>query len=864
MVGQLFDPSTMRAPRLPSRVLHRERLFRKLDRRHALTLVHGPAGFGKTTLVADWVQQRSEPALWLRLVDGVLGDTASCEIFAALAAAFGAGRNIERASLTQAVFQGATQLSGAVTVVIDKYERSNEPELDDLLIELLQRAPLLHLIVLGSTLAGLPTTGPQYVETTVIEPAELAFTPAEVESLTTRSSIHPSPALASTLHDALAGWPAAIRAAIDDLAETPEASTPAALNTVVRKLSIPVHLLNQTRQELESTGSRAAIVATSILEDLTPQTLAAAAPREEPVEFLERLRSLGYILPTGDGNTPNYQMIPALKRALRQSFERDDPALVRKVERKVAEWYRAGRDPGRALGHAVRARDWALAVDVVTDDWMRLGGSANSTDGDDLAGSAAGGRSASSLYRVGAVQTAPIADESLVASLSGDLESLTLLARSPAVDEVISVATVQSLILRVGGDVRGAAKLTSRIEEIARQASRSGPDVRDANVSGTLSLQWGLTHLLAGEIHSALHAFDQAFAMHAQHGDAALASRNAAGSALTLVLAGEPILASTWLETRRALGSPITALSDPIRSAARAAHALVALDGLDQNEAERALAALSDTQLEGEFAFATALALGEFALAQKAHRGTTAHRLAQLRANQRASSERGGIADSVIAATMANLYMAVGQANAASAVLAEVGDSEPYAAIAAARLALLCGKTDAALRISSRELRKLDALPRTKVSMGLIKALAHERDGNSELAVLAVSGAIDAALKSGLIRTFATVPRQELELVTALTPGGSEILRQLDAAGVGEVFPTSLHLAELTKREQIVLSALARELTLQDIAAELFVSVNTVKTQARAIYQKLEVHSRSEAIERGFEWGLLESPAVID
>jgi LuxR family maltose regulon positive regulatory protein len=863
MVGQLFDPSTMRAPRLPSRVLHRERLFRKLDRRHALTLVHGPAGFGKTTLVADWVQQRSEPALWLRLVDGALGDTASCEIFAALATAFGAGRNIERASLTQAVFQGATQLSGAVTVVIDKYERSNEPELDDLLIELLQRAPLLHLIVLGSTLAGLPTTGPQYVETTVIEPADLAFTPAEVESLTTRSSIHPSPALASTLHDALAGWPAAIRAAIDDLAETPEASTPAALNTVVRKLSIPVHLLNQTRQELESAGSRAAIVATSILEDLTPETLAAAAPREEPVEFLERLRSLGYVLPAGDG-TPTYQMIPVLKRALRQSFERDDPALVRQVERKVAEWYRAGRDPGRALGHAVRARDWALAVDVVTDDWMRLGGSADPTQRDDLTGSAVGGRTASSLYRVGAVRTAPIADESLVASLSGDLESLTLLARSPAVDEVISVATVQSLILRVGGDVRGAAKLTSRIEEIARQASRSGPDVRDANVSGTLSLQWGITHLLSGEIHSALHAFDQAFAMHAQHGDAALASRDAAGSALTLVLAGEPILASTWLETRRALGSPIAALSDPMRSAARAAHALVALDGLDQNEAELARAALNDTQLEGEFAFASALALGEFALAQKAHRGTTAHRLAQLRASQRASSELGGIADSVVAATMANLYMAVGQANAASAVLAEVGDSEPYAAIAAARLALLCGKTDAALRISSRELRKLDALPRTKVSMGLIKALAHQRDGNSDLAVLAVSGAIDAALKSGLVRTFATVPRQELELVTALTPGGSEILRQLDAAGVGEVFPTSLHLAELTKREQIVLSALARELTLQDIAAELFVSVNTVKTQARAIYQKLEVHSRSEAIERGFEWGLLESPAVID
>jgi LuxR family maltose regulon positive regulatory protein len=56
-----------------------------------------------------------------------------------------------------------------------------------------------------------------------------------------------------------------------------------------------------------------------------------------------------------------------------------------------------------------------------------------------------------------------------------------------------------------------------------------------------------------------------------------------------------------------------------------------------------------------------------------------------------------------------------------------------------------------------------------------------------------------------------------------------------------------------------LLPYLATHLTFPEIASRLFISRNTVKTEAVSIYRKLSASSRSEAIERAIEVGLLES-----
>jgi DNA-binding CsgD family transcriptional regulator len=53
----------------------------------------------------------------------------------------------------------------------------------------------------------------------------------------------------------------------------------------------------------------------------------------------------------------------------------------------------------------------------------------------------------------------------------------------------------------------------------------------------------------------------------------------------------------------------------------------------------------------------------------------------------------------------------------------------------------------------------------------------------------------------------------------------------------------------LTRRERVVLSHLSEDITLEQIATQLFVSRNTVKSQVRSLYRKLGVSTRAEALD---------------
>jgi LuxR family maltose regulon positive regulatory protein len=62
---------------------------------------------------------------------------------------------------------------------------------------------------------------------------------------------------------------------------------------------------------------------------------------------------------------------------------------------------------------------------------------------------------------------------------------------------------------------------------------------------------------------------------------------------------------------------------------------------------------------------------------------------------------------------------------------------------------------------------------------------------------------------------------------------------------------------ELSARERDVLRRLARLMTTEEIAADLYVSVNTVKTHLKSTYRKLAVNRRGDAVHRARELGQL-------
>jgi LuxR family maltose regulon positive regulatory protein len=97
-----------------------------------------------------------------------------------------------------------------------------------------------------------------------------------------------------------------------------------------------------------------------------------------------------------------------------------------------------------------------------------------------------------------------------------------------------------------------------------------------------------------------------------------------------------------------------------------------------------------------------------------------------------------------------------------------------------------------------------------------------------------------------------------------ITPGyGNKLLAELGVSGYGNVGESRPHthtqpLPEpLSEREMEVLQLLDTYLSSTEIAEQLCISANTVRYHIKNIYGKLDVHSRSDAVQRAQELGLL-------
>lgn len=80
-----------------------------------------------------------------------------------------------------------------------------------------------------------------------------------------------------------------------------------------------------------------------------------------------------------------------------------------------------------------------------------------------------------------------------------------------------------------------------------------------------------------------------------------------------------------------------------------------------------------------------------------------------------------------------------------------------------------------------------------------------------------------------------------------------ELMEQLHSTRTGS---TTGSLEPLSDRERDIAEQLSQDKTISQIAADLFISTNTVKTHVRSIYRKLSANSRKDAVRRGIELGL--------
>ena len=145
----------------------------------------------------------------------------------------------------------------------------------------------------------------------------------------------------------------------------------------------------------------------------------------------------------------------------------------------------------------------------------------------------------------------------------------------------------------------------------------------------------------------------------------------------------------------------------------------------------------------------------------------------------------------------------------------------------------------------------------------MLRAVALRATGNSDAALAALEGALARAEPEGIRRPFLSAGRgmrdllaEHLRKAVSHRWFASELLRNLDGSNGSRLLPAEL-LEPLSVREGEVLRFLPTMMSNSDIASELFVSVNTVKTHVKSIYRKLDVTRRQDAVRRARQLHLL-------
>ena len=144
----------------------------------------------------------------------------------------------------------------------------------------------------------------------------------------------------------------------------------------------------------------------------------------------------------------------------------------------------------------------------------------------------------------------------------------------------------------------------------------------------------------------------------------------------------------------------------------------------------------------------------------------------------------------------------------------------------------------------------------------MLDALARDQLGDRVTAEHDVEGALDVAEPDSLVFPLITPARDLLARHPRHRTAHAALLASvLDVLAGSSLRPAAAYAdgrpEPLTESELRVLRYLPSNLSAPEIAVELFLSTSTVKTHMRHIYEKLDAHRRTEAVDRARELGLL-------
>ncbi|MCB0959335.1 MAG: hypothetical protein KDB04_07400 [Acidimicrobiales bacterium] len=853
-------------------------------------MVSAPAGFGKTTLVAEWFaeddgtawlsldQRDDDPvAFWTYVVASL--DAAAPELSsnaASLLQAHGAPLDTVVATIINDLETAAQDL----VLVLDDYHLIESTDIHESVAFLLEHLPPQIRLVIATRadpplpLASLRASG----DLLEVRAADLRFTPDEAGSyLADAMDLALTAGDVEVLDSRTEGWIAALQlAALSMQSRDDPASFVAEFAGDDRFI---LDYLADEVLEHQTPETRDFLLATSILPRLSGPLCAAVADRGDAKAVLEHLERSNLFLVALDDRRTWYRYHHLFGDVLRARLIDDHPDLVPELHRRASTWYAANSEPYEAITQALAGGHSVLAAELIEEasaamqrarqenqlrSWLETLPPAVFDDRPVLADTLAGARMATgdptgvealldlAEARIGPDQDPVIIDHEayrqLPAMISVHRAGLALLDGDP--DATVIHA---NRVLDLAGDrdplQRGAASALlglaywSRGELDVAQA-RYTEAVQRFEGGGYLPDAMGVSLALAdiqlarGRLRDAQRTFEHALALTEAHPGLRGAADMHVGLSEVLIERNEIGEATRHLETSADLGESAGLPQHPYRWRVTTARLLRA-----RGDTERALSLIDD---------ALPLYATDFSPPVRP-----------------------------VEALRARVQLARGDLDAAEDWVRRrglaVGDALTYVHefeyITLARVLIARGaasydtaSTDQAEALLGRLLDAAEDGGRTGSTIEILILLAAMHDARNDLpaAMAALSEALRRAEPEGHIRLFLHAGPAITGILATIvgTQGAASyaatVLAAAEHAGGSEptARPNVALVEQLSDREVDVLRLLRSDLSGPDIARELHVSLNTLRTHTKHIYTKLGATNRREAVTRAAELGL--------
>ena len=889
-------------PQRPKIVL-RPRLIDQLNEglHRKLTLISASAGFGKTTLLSEWVALCEQPAAWLSLDEEHNDPTRFLIYFVAalrtVIPEFGDGVLTALQSpqppppeavlttllneITAVSADSAKDISPNFFLILDDYHHIESQTVDQAVAFLLQHLPpSMHLVIATREdpplpLARLRVRG----QLTELRTHDLRFTQAEAaEFLNQAMGLNLSAEDIAALENRTEGWIAGLQLAALSMQGQEDASGFIQSFTGSHRFVLDYLVEEVLQQQTEEVQTF--LLQTAVLDRFCAPLCDTVLGKDEGgrmkdeknasssfiLDYLERANL--FLIPL-DNERRWYRYHHLFADLLRQRLQQQGDALITELHIRASKWYEAHDLEMEAFLHAAAAHDIPRAERLIAGKGMPLQfrGTAvpilnwlNSLPPATLNGSASLLVTyASTLLAIGQI-----------IGIEEKIKAAEILLQDAELDE-----KNRDLIGRIASIRASVAVATHQADTIITQAQRALEYLHPDNQSVRTSITWsmGYAYELQGDRAAAGRAYAETLAAAQPMGHMIMAMMS------TLGLAHIQEADNQLHQAAQTFQGLLQWIGDPPPLPICEAYLGLARIHYEWNDLETAqtfweqnvpLAAQFGPKIDrivisDVFHARLKLAQGEVNAA------------AAILAKAETAVHEQNFVQQLLRVTAVQVLVLLRQGDLDTAAQLAKKNDLP---ISQARVYLAQGETEQALTLLATERGQMEAKnwANELLKVMVLQALAYDADGDGETAVQQLSEALTLAQPNGFIRTFVDEGQPMMELLARMKArpeqgrrdeGGrikDYIRKLLTAFGeLDEIHPSSFipstssgqapqPLPEpLSEREIEVLQLVAQGFSNREISEQLFLALDTVKGHNRRIFGKLNVQNRTEAAARARE-----------